>query len=228
MGFGMRLTLCIQSHQVVAQRFRWGKLKEAFCHPLSDSSAWLDGVRVCLERFPSIKSVNVQLGAPHVQWLVETWPAHLSKRRDFQAYLEFQADQAFQGTQKTMGAWRVGFDARARVGDTLPIAVLNAGLLQALQAELLAMNRRVKSVQPLLQSSWQTWNKHSKYPLLEHGVLAFEEKDWITLFGVQKARLHSVRSVRVAEVAWVQRQVAGYAQSLGALVDDVRWVKVGQ
>jgi hypothetical protein len=228
MGFGMRLTLCIQSHQVVAQQFRWGKLKEAFCHPLQASSAWLDGVRVCLERFPSVKSVHVQLGAPHVQWLVETWPAHLSKRRDFQAYLEFQAEQAFQGTQKHTGAWRVGFDARARRGDSLPIAVLNAEMLQALQAELLAMQRNVKSVQPLLQSSWQTWNKYSKYPMLEHGVLAFEEKDWCTVFGVQKARLHSVRSVRSAEASVVQRQVVGYAQSLGALVDDVHWIKVGQ
>jgi hypothetical protein len=224
----MGLVIGVQSHQVVCQVFRWGKLRDTVHVPLAEQGAWEAALQGCLAQHALPRqAVTVYVGAPHMQWLLETWPLHVRTRQDFLAYLEYQASQAFPRS-KQAGAWQVGLDARARMGDTLPIALLDPAFLQALTSRVQAHGNRLRSVQPLLQVCWQQAKKTRTVQINQEGVLVFDEPNWLTMFGVREGGVVSVRSVRLNGL---NHNVPGlaqhYAQSIGALAENVQCISVG-
>lgn len=215
----MSLIVNIQSHQVQVYTQQWLRRTKLEVQPLSHPDAWEPTLRTLLKTLKTPGKVSVYVGAPHVQWMVETWPSHMRNRSAFLAYLDYQANQMLPADAHATG-WVVKLGARAQCGDAVPVAVMNTVFLEQIQSVLQEHHKQLQSVQPLIQEIWTQHKRslqHTRKTTAYTGILACVEHDWLTLFGLQQGQWSSVRALRIQgkNPEAVTQHAAQYALALG-------------
>lgn len=229
MPFFSDLNFILQSGLLICQVRRWGKLVAEQRVSFDDEPlSWQPTLDTFLSDYPSISTCRLQLGAPYVQWFTAIWPATITNKNDLTAYLQYQANQHLGSQSFHHGAsatppttdWQVGFHARAQPGESLLVAAIDASLLLQWQSRVVSHHKKLKSVQPLLLSSWPKDIQRVNSSTL----LAFEEPPLTTLVAYQDQTCFGVRIVR--RLSNDRAQVEQYAKALSFAVDAIRYVQV--